>query len=282
MFPFDDAIMYWLWEVCLSSTLYHLYTGAATFEPLCATTKMSRSPLKAGRRPNGCLGRSRVAHRTFRHRHGRHGHREVLRMFKTAAQRSPWSRRGCTVIGHWSPRKKCVLLWTLCINLGDASAFLLPPLCRFWLTNSFHWAITEATTVSPLGAHANHWATLTMVLPQLCLHWKAQGSSYSSYTETELSGFRRPLRVLTIFWSVKGGTEVAALCKGGFIGWGFNNDSTEGNSWKPIPLANPFQSDLRMHIHDDLDSIIFLTIFSYLYLTGVHVLHRECYFPGNK
>ena len=36
-----------------------------------------------------CLGRSRVAHRTFRHRHGRHGRHEVLSMFKTVAQSSP-------------------------------------------------------------------------------------------------------------------------------------------------------------------------------------------------
>ena len=89
----------------------------------CATTKLSRSLLKAEGRQNGCLGRSRVVHRTFRHRHGRHGRREVLSMFKTVAQRSPrrsvahrslkggrmkahtspWSQNGCTVVGHWSP-----------------------------------------------------------------------------------------------------------------------------------------------------------------------------------
>ena len=89
----------------------------------CATTKLSRSPLKAEGRQSGCLGRSRVVHRTFRHRHGRHGRREVLSMFKTVAQRSPrrsvahrslkggrmkahtspWSQNGCTVVDHWSP-----------------------------------------------------------------------------------------------------------------------------------------------------------------------------------
>ena len=86
----------------------------------CATTKLARSPLKAEGRPNGCLGCSRVVHRTFRHRHGRHGRREILSMFKTVAQRSPrrsvahrslkggrmkahtspWSQNGCTVVGH--------------------------------------------------------------------------------------------------------------------------------------------------------------------------------------
>ena len=92
----------------------------------CATTKLVRSPSKAERRQNGCLGRSMVVHRTFRHRNGRHGCREVLSMFKTVAQRSPrrsvahrsleggrrkahtspWWQNGCTVVGHWSPRKK--------------------------------------------------------------------------------------------------------------------------------------------------------------------------------
>ena len=93
----------------------------------CATTKPTRSPLKAEGRPNGCFGSSRVAHRTFRHRHGRHGRHQVLSMFKTVTQRSPWrsvahrslkggrmkahtspwSQNGCTVVGHWWPSKKC-------------------------------------------------------------------------------------------------------------------------------------------------------------------------------
>ena len=96
----------------------------------CATNHLSRSPLKAQRRPNGCLGRSRVVYRTFILRLGRHGRREILCMFKKVVQRSsrrsvthrslkggsrtahasPWSQNGCTVVGHWSPRKKCVLL----------------------------------------------------------------------------------------------------------------------------------------------------------------------------
>ena len=117
----------------------------------CATTKLARSPLKVERRQNGCLGRSMVVPRTFIHRHGR---REVLSMFKTVAQRSPrrsvthrsleggrrkahtspWWQNGCTVVGHWSPRKKYVLLWTLYINLSNASAFLVPPLCLLWPT----------------------------------------------------------------------------------------------------------------------------------------------------
>ena len=52
----------------------------------CVTTKLDRLPVKAQRRQKGCLGHSGVAQRTFRPRHGRHGHREVLSMFKTVAQ----------------------------------------------------------------------------------------------------------------------------------------------------------------------------------------------------
>ena len=167
-----------------------------------------------------------VVHRTFRHRHGR---REVLSMFKTVVQMSsrrsvahrsleggrgkahtsPWWQNGCTVVGHWLPRKKYVLLWTLCINLSNPSAFLVPPLCLLWPTNSVHWAITVATTVPPFGDHGNPSATLAMVLPplrDLLRHYsrfgrsrKAQGSCCSSYTETELSGFGLPLSVLAIF-----------------------------------------------------------------------------------
>ena len=145
--------------------LRHLVAMCIAYTPLtqglrplclpCATTKLARSPLKAEGRPSSCLGRSRVAHRTFRHRHGRHGRREVLSMFKTVAQRSPrrsvahrslkggrmkahtspWSQNGCTVVGHWSPSKK---MRTLCINLSDTSAFLVLPLCLLWPTNDVH------------------------------------------------------------------------------------------------------------------------------------------------
>ena len=144
--------------------------------------RLTYTPFTQGlRRQNGCLGRSRVVHRTFRHRHGRH---EVLSMFKTVAQRSPrrsvahrslkggrhTHRRGRRMDARWSaigrPVNKCVLLWTLCINLSDASAFLVPPLCLLWPTSSVYWEIIVATTVPPFG---NPWATLAMVLPPLCL-----------------------------------------------------------------------------------------------------------------
>ena len=148
----------------------------------CAATKLARSQLKAQRRPKGYLGRSRVAQRTFRPRHGRHGRREVLSMFKQlykGHRRGRWLTGRSTEAGgrhtHRSgrrmnaqgsaigrPVKKFVLLYTLCINLGDASTSLVSPLCFLWPTNSVHWAITVATTVTT--------ATLEPPRQLFCLH----------------------------------------------------------------------------------------------------------------
>ena len=101
--------------------LYPIYTGAAPFvSPLC--DHKTDQVAVAQRKQKGCLGRSRVAQRTFRPRHGRHGRSEVLSMFETVAQRSPrrsvanrslkggrrkahaspWSQNGCTGVSHWS------------------------------------------------------------------------------------------------------------------------------------------------------------------------------------
>ena len=151
----------------------------------CVTTKLARLPLKAEGRPNGCLGRSRVAHRTFRHRHGRHGHHEVLSMLKTVAQRSPRrsvahrSLKGdrmkahIALVAEWMHNGRSLVaqrkMRTLCINLSDTSAFLVPPLCLLWPTNGIHWAITVATTEPPFSHHGNTWATMAMDLPSLCL-----------------------------------------------------------------------------------------------------------------
>ena len=111
------------WPLCLS----------------CVTTKLARSLLKAERRPNGCLGGSRVVHRMFRHRHGHHGHREVLNMFKTVTQRSqPLSHH------------------------GDGFASNLPPFGGFATTAALiiqgrHWgqaaAVTQKQNFLGLGDH---------------------------------------------------------------------------------------------------------------------------------
>ena len=150
-----------------------------------------------------------VVHRTFRHRHGRQDRREVLSMFKTVAQRSPrrsvahrslkggrrkahtspWWQNGCTVVGHWSPRKKYVLLWTLCINLSNASAFLVPQLyllCR-------PIASTERSQWRPLCLHSATTATLQPTWQWFCLH---------------SASFARPVAPKQQLWSFNEGTRV--------------------------------------------------------------------------
>ena len=172
----------------------------------CATTKLARSPLKAEGRPNGCLGRSRVAHRTFRHRHGRHGHREVLSMFKPVAQWSPrrsvahrslkggsmkahtslWSQNGCTVVGHWLPSKKC----EHCVSIW---ATRLPSLYHHCASFGWPMASIERSLWQPLCLHSATTATLEPPWQWFCLH--------SAF-------FARPVVALQQLWSFKEGTRV--------------------------------------------------------------------------
>ena len=172
----------------------------------CATTKLTRSPLKAEGKPNGRRGRSRVAHGTFRHSHGRHGRREVLSMFKTVAQRSPrrsvahkslkggrmkahpspWPQNGCTVVGHWSPSKK----WEHCVSIW---ATRLPSLCHHCASFGRPMASIERSLWRPLCHHSATTATLEPPWQLFCLH--------SAF-------FVRPVVPLQQLWSFKEGTRV--------------------------------------------------------------------------
>ena len=122
----------------------------------CATIKFARSPLEAQRRQNGCLGRSKVVHRRFRHRHGRHGRRKFVNMFKTVAQRSPrrlvarrWLKggskeaegrhkhcRGCRMEAQWSTNGRQVI-----------DAFC----CKFSRQSGRGFCLPCASLVPPLG-----------------------------------------------------------------------------------------------------------------------------------
>ena len=172
----------------------------------CATTKLVRSSLKAEGRLNGCLGRSREAHRKFRHRHGRHGRREVLSMFKTVTQRSPrrsvahrslkegrmkahtspWSQNGCTVVGHWSPSKKC----EHCVSIW---ATRLPSLYHHCASFGRPMASIERSLWRPLCLHSATMATLEPPWQWFYLH--------SAF-------FARPVVPLQQLWSFKEGTRV--------------------------------------------------------------------------
>ena len=89
------------------------------------------------------------------------------------AQRRQDEGTHIAVVAEWMhsdrPLVAQLKMRTLCINLSDSSAFLVPPLCLLWTTNGVHWAITVATTVPPFSDHGNTWATMAMVLPSLCL-----------------------------------------------------------------------------------------------------------------
>ena len=119
---------------------------------------------------------------------GRRGVRSLTGRSKEAGGRHT-HRRGRRMDARWSaigrPVNKGVLLWTLCINLSDASAFLVPPLCLLWPTSSVHWEIIVVTTVPPFGDHGNPWATLEMVLPPLCILW---ATCYATTTALVVQG----------------------------------------------------------------------------------------------
>ena len=156
---------------------------------------------------------------------GRHTHRRCGRMD------AQWSAFGRLV-------KKCILFWTLCISLSEASAFLEPLLCLLWPTNGVHWAITVATTVPPFGDYSNPWATLAMVLPPLCLlcatchattaDLVVQGSYYNSTQKQNFLVLGDHGASWPFSWSLKGGTKVAALCKGGLT----NAWADHSKTWK--------------------------------------------------
>ena len=125
---------------------------------------------------------------------GRRGGRSLRRKAHT----SPWSQNGCTLVGHWSPRKKCALLWTLCINLSDASAFpdcttTVPPYADRWRPLSDHCGDHCASIRRPQQPLSHHNNGSTSTLPPLCdllRHYssfgrsgKAQWSCCNSYTE---------------------------------------------------------------------------------------------------
>ena len=168
----------------------------------CATTKLTRSPLKAERRQNGCLGRSMVVHRTFRHRHGRHGRCEVLSMFKTVAERSPrrsvaqrrqeegthiavvaeWMHSGRPLVTSWKIRTVVNIVYQF------EQRFCLP--CA-----SFGRPIAsiERSQWRPLCLHSATTATLQPPWQWFCLH---------------SASFVRPVAPLQQLWSFKEGTRV--------------------------------------------------------------------------
>ena len=168
---------------------------------------------------------------------------------------------------RWSaigrPVNKGVLLWTLCVNLSNVSASLLPPLCLLWPTSRVHWAITVATTVPPFGDHGNPWSTLAMVLPPFCL---LCATYYATSTALVVQGRHRGRAAAVtqkrnflslgdhraswpFFWSLKGGTKVAALFKGGLNGRRYRAAFGESRKHICIGWSLSNQVDTQLHIY---------------------------------
>ena len=188
-------------ELAYKSLYNTLFTqGLRPFCLHCATTKLARSPLKAERRQNGCVGRSMVVHRTFRHRHGR---REVLSMFKTVAQRSPGGRsleggrhthrHGGRMDAQWSAIGRPVKNTYCCEHCVSIWATLLPSLYHHCASFGRPIASIERSQWRPLCLHSATTATLQPPWQWFCLH---------------SASFARPVVPLQQIWSFKEGTRV--------------------------------------------------------------------------
>ena len=107
---------------------------------------------------------------------------------------SPWLQNWCTMVGHWSPRNKCLLLQSSVPQCGRRFC-PVPPI-------AFFWTMTVTTTLRPFGDHGDPWAsTVTLEHPRLrllnvlctaferprqpcCLPWASDGENDKFYGST--------------------------------------------------------------------------------------------------
>ena len=122
-------------------------------------------------------------------------------------------RRGRRMDAQWSaigrPVKNENIVYQFERHVCLPCTTIVPPLADQWRPLSGHCGDHCATIQRPRQHLSHHGNGSAFTLPSLCdllCHYssfgrsrKAQGSCCSSYTERELSGFRRPLSVLTIF-----------------------------------------------------------------------------------
>ena len=137
--------------------LIPFYTGAATFvPPLCdhrtgqvagegrKEAKMSPWSFKGGTQDVQTSPWTPWWPWNFEHVQNSHtkvaeevSRSQIVQKRQGEAHASPWSQNGCTVVGHWSSRKNAYCCEHY-VSICDASAFLVPPLCLLWPTNSVH------------------------------------------------------------------------------------------------------------------------------------------------
>ena len=143
---------------------------------------------------------------------GRRGGRSLTGRSKEAGWRHT-HRRGRRMDAQWSaigrPIKNANIVYQFERQVCLPCTTIVPPLADQWRPLSDHCGDHCASIQRPrqnLSHHGNGSAFTLPSLRDLLCHYssfgrsrKAQGSCCSSYTETELSGFRRPLSVLTMF-----------------------------------------------------------------------------------
>ena len=151
---------------------------------------------------------------------GRRGGRSLTGRSKEAGWRHT-HRRGRRMDAQWSaigrPVKNANIVYQFERHVSLPCTTIVPPLDDQWRPLSDHCGDHCASIQRPRQHLSHHGDGSAFTLPSLrdlLCHYnnfgrsrKAQGSCCSSYTETELSGFRRPLSVLTIFMVAQGWHE---------------------------------------------------------------------------
>ena len=151
---------------------------------------------------------------------GRRGGRSLTGRSKEAGWRHT-HRRGRRMDAQWSaigrPVKNANIVYQFERHVCLPCTTIVPPLDDQWRPLSEHCGDNCASIQRPRQHLSHHGDGSAFTLPSLrdlLCHYnsfgrsrKAQGSCCSSYTETELSGFRRPLSVLTIFMVAQGWHE---------------------------------------------------------------------------
>ena len=151
---------------------------------------------------------------------GRRGGRSLTGRSKEAGWRHT-HRRGRRMDAQWSaigrPVKNANIVYQFERHVCLPCTTIVPPLDDQWRPLSDHCGDHCASIQRPRQHLSHHGDGSAFTLPSLrdlFCHYnsfgrsrKAQGSCCSSYTETELSGFQRPLSVLTIFMVAQGWHE---------------------------------------------------------------------------
>ena len=151
---------------------------------------------------------------------GRRGGRSLTGRSKEAGWRHT-HRRGRRMDAQWSaigrPVKNANIVYQFERLVCLPCTTTVPPLDDQWRPLSDHCGDHCASIQRPRQHLSHHGDGSAFTLPSLrdlLCHYscfgrsrKAQGSCCSSYTETKLSGFRRPLSVLTIFMVAQGWHE---------------------------------------------------------------------------